>query len=115
MRLCHACGKAIPLGRLKAVPSATLCVPCLISLGDVLPIKRFDEACVEGIVESYFTRDLAFESQIHRERTHAVTNKVLAEITESDVIEPMAAEIKADERSTRTVAAIIDEQAEEVV
>src|SRR5271157_2784061 len=112
MRVCHACGKEIPSIRLRAVPSAILCVPCLTALGDVLPLRRFDEHNKEDIVETLFVQNGEIDRQIRRERTHVIHGRVLAEITESDVIEPMAAEIRADERSTRTIASILNNQSE---
>jgi hypothetical protein len=34
-RQCNKCGSPIPEGRLKVIPDATLCAPCLESIGDI--------------------------------------------------------------------------------
>jgi hypothetical protein len=45
---CTLCNEPIPTARLKAVPSATECVPCLTKAGDVPTIKRFDQYIAKG-------------------------------------------------------------------
>ncbi len=36
---CMRCGKEIPPERLEALPTATMCVPCVVADGDVPTVK----------------------------------------------------------------------------
>jgi len=110
MKICSMCHKEIPKKRLKAMPNATMCAPCLTALGDVTLMLRFDETAGEGIVETFTKGCPGIIQQIKRERTHIPSSKMLAEATESEIIEPMAAEINADARSNDTAFQILSEQ-----
>lgn len=41
--LCSVCGKRLSEARLKAMPSADTCVPCLDAAGDVVRYKQYDD------------------------------------------------------------------------
>lgn len=58
IRGCIVCAAPIPEARLKALPTATKCIPCLLKEGDVLKLKRHDDHFGnEGeIVEIYFKK-----------------------------------------------------------
>lgn len=57
----------IPAKRLKAVPRAEQCVPCLEAMGDVPRLRRYDEFTADGDkVETVFTSNEAIEYQMQR-------------------------------------------------
>lgn len=52
---------------MKAMPSATRCVPCLEAMGDVAPLRRFDEVGFDGeIVSTFYENNSYVESQQYR-------------------------------------------------
>lgn len=63
---CIDCGEPIPEKRLKAVPDAVLCVPCLEARGDTPHIKRFDEFNDqrEIVEQTFFTTEPEFTRRI---------------------------------------------------
>jgi hypothetical protein len=78
-RFCEECDQPIPEKRLRAVPAATLCVPCLEAQGDVPKIKRYDETAKDGeIIQTVFTRNRTLESQIKRVNTIAPPDQAYA-------------------------------------
>jgi hypothetical protein len=78
-RLCEECDQPIPQKRLRAVPTATLCVPCLEAQGDVPKIKRYDETAKDGeIIQTVFTRNRTLESAIRRVNTIAPPDQAYA-------------------------------------
>jgi len=44
-RSCVTCHTQISKGRLKVMPNATLCVPCLEAVGDVAPAREYSVRC----------------------------------------------------------------------
>jgi hypothetical protein len=68
IRVCEECEESIPPARLKAVPNARMCVPCLEGLGDVPRIKKFEEHSESGelLSETFFTKNPYIEHQIGR-------------------------------------------------
>lgn len=80
--------------------------------GDVHLLRRLDEHIGENVVETLFTENRLFDSQIHRERTHAITPKIMSECTESEPIEAKSTELRADERSNNTAFSILTFQGE---
>lgn len=69
LRICLKCEGAIPQARVRAMPSARFCVPCQESLGDVAPIRRFDDSGVDGEMhESYFVSSADLEREMMRRR-----------------------------------------------
>ena len=70
-RLCAVCTLAIPLARLKAVPNATMCVPCTEAEGDVAKIKSLDGG-VE--VSSLYTKSDYYIEAHERHLRHALVN-----------------------------------------
>lgn len=68
-RLCIVCEDPIPEKRLKAVPTATKCVPCKQETGDDPTYKRFDEQQGEEVVSTMFTRNKRIEAQMRRVNT----------------------------------------------
>ena len=65
--ICTECKQPIAEKRMKAMPSATQCVQCLEKLGDVPPIRRFDEVGFDGeIISTFYEHNSYVESQQHR-------------------------------------------------
>jgi hypothetical protein len=70
-RLCSECLEPISLKRLTATKGkARHCVPCLERLGDVLPIRRYDESLPSGeVVSQTFVQNDYIEHQMQRVNT----------------------------------------------
>jgi hypothetical protein len=70
-RLCSECLEPIPTKRLAATKGqAQQCVPCLEKLGDVMPIRRYDESLPSGeVVSQTFIRNDYIEHQMSRVNT----------------------------------------------
>src|SRR5216683_7324609 len=82
------CGTFLSQARLRAMPSARLCVPCLEQAGDVPVLKRYDDAGVDGEVhQSFFTNNKAIETEMHR-RNRAAESSV--RLIDTDLLEPGA-------------------------
>lgn len=75
-RLCSECGDELSSARIKANPRAEQCVPCLEKLGDVLPIRRYDEHTPSGdLISTHFTKNKAIERQMRRINTEAAPDE----------------------------------------
>jgi hypothetical protein len=70
-RLCSECLEPISPKRLTATKGkARQCVPCLEKLGDVLPIRRYDESLPSGeVVSQTFVQNDYIEHQMQRVNT----------------------------------------------
>lgn len=76
-RSCTVCGSLIPPARLKAVPNARACVPCLEANGDVPPIRRIDSSSPSGETdEVYFTENRYFEEHLSRSQQRVFVESV---------------------------------------
>lgn len=66
MTLCEFCEEPIPEARLKAIPTATLCVPCKVNQGDEPRIKRIDEFNQDGeiVAQTLFTTNQYAEAYV---------------------------------------------------
>jgi hypothetical protein len=67
LRKCSECGGNIPATRLRAVPTAVLCVPCLETAGDVPRIQQFSERTKDGdVITTQFRSNHQIETQLRR-------------------------------------------------
>lgn len=86
-RLCQECEEPIPTARLKAMPSARLCVPCLEKAGDVPIIRRYDEAGVDGdTAQTYYVNNRDIERERLR-RSNATGTARFVEADEPDALD----------------------------
>jgi hypothetical protein len=104
---CLGCHEPIPKARLKAIPNATLCVECMMGIGDVLPLRCMSDHTGEEQTDTLFTSNSMFEEQIKRERTYPIAAKVMSECTEAEPVKAKSTEIKADERGNNTMFSIL--------
>jgi hypothetical protein len=73
MRDCSECGTSIPENRLRAMPNAYQCVPCLEKMGDVAPMRRYDEVGVDGeIISTFYLKNNYVESQQKRVKSFTI-------------------------------------------
>lgn len=75
VRLCIHCDTEIPPARLKAMPTAASCVPCLEVTGDVAKIRRHDDHVGkngEEVVETFFKKPTPYIERFTNRMTKGV-------------------------------------------
>jgi len=78
------CGDPITEARLKAIPTARQCVPCLEQAGDVPRLRRLDEVTNEGTVETYFIENPYISSSLRRCLTVPPSRDIIARLLADD-------------------------------
>jgi hypothetical protein len=83
-RDCTVCGNPIPEKRIVANPKATECVPCLENLGDVPPLKRFDETVGEEVYSTMFQKNVYIDKSIYHQNNFVPSDEAFEQAVGDD-------------------------------
>ncbi len=94
-RRCLRCRKPLTTQRLRANPHAALCVPCLLRIGDVPRIRRFDEFIGEEKFELYYTSDIEYMFGTQRNYVDISDDAINAALGDDQLLERVGNQVIA--------------------